>query len=184
MTISARADMTSGRLASALASVPTMKPAWTAMVRPARPPSPRPHSRCSAGSTAEALNQSERASSSASERRTSWRQAAGTPLLLDDALSLELGDLGGRHPQILQHPFGVLRRQRRRAPDRPGRIGELDRDPDLPDAAVRGVLDVHDHLAVVDLWVRDHLGHVVDLADADVGLHERLVPVVAIAGAD
>ena len=66
-----RAETTSGRLARALRSVPTMNPACTAIVRPAAPPSPRPHSRRSAGRTAEALNQSESASSSASERSAS-----------------------------------------------------------------------------------------------------------------
>ena len=77
--MSARAGTRSGRLVSAAARVPTMKPACTAMVRPARPPSPRPHSRERAGSTAEALNQSERASSSASDSRPSARQRPDAP---------------------------------------------------------------------------------------------------------
>src|SRR5882672_8822271 len=73
----ARGDTMSGRLASAEPSVPRMKPACTAMVSPARPPSPSAHSRESAGSTAEALNQSERAPSSAAERRARARQRPG-----------------------------------------------------------------------------------------------------------
>src|SRR5713101_3512503 len=73
----ARGETMSGRLASAEPSVPRMKPAWTAMVSPARPPSPSAHSRESAGSTAEALNQSERAPSSAAERRARARQRPG-----------------------------------------------------------------------------------------------------------
>src|SRR5215510_9535921 len=56
-----RGDTMSGRLASAEAKVPTMNPACTAMVRPARPPSPSCHSRESEGSTAAALNQSDSA---------------------------------------------------------------------------------------------------------------------------
>src|SRR2546428_2207203 len=179
-----RAEKTSGRLASALASVPTMKPAWTAIVRPALPPSPRAHSCLRAGKTAEALNQSERASSSARERSVSWRQARVTPSLLDDSLPSELRDLGGRHPQIFQHVLGVLGGHRRRAPDRPGRVGELDRDTDLPHPPVGGMLGVHDHLAVLDLWVVDHLVDVIDLPDADVGLHERLVPRITVARLD
>src|SRR5438876_12441204 len=102
------------------------------MVRAAPPPSPSSHSSFSAGRTAEALNQSERARSSARDRRTSWRQAAATPVLLDDALSLEIGDLGGRQHQILQLALGVLWRQRLRAPDRAGRGGWLGRDRVLP----------------------------------------------------
>src|SRR6266852_5635231 len=73
----ARGETMSGRLASAEPSVPRMKPACTAMVSPARPPSPSAHSRESAGSTAEALNQSERAPSSAAERRARARQRPG-----------------------------------------------------------------------------------------------------------
>src|SRR6266581_8297438 len=73
----ARGETMSGRLASAAPSVPRMKPACTAMVSPARPPSPSAHSRESAGSTAEALNQSERAPSSAAERRARARQRPG-----------------------------------------------------------------------------------------------------------
>ncbi len=69
--ITARAEKTSGRLVSALRSVPAMKPACTAIVRPAAPPAVRPHSRVRAGRTADALNQSERASSSASESSVS-----------------------------------------------------------------------------------------------------------------
>src|SRR6059036_3603958 len=178
-----RGEKTSGRLTSALASVPTMKPAWTAITRPALPPSPSAHSCVSAGSTADALNQSERASSSASERSASWRQAGVTPSLLDDSLPLQLRDLGGRHPQIFQHVLGVLG-HRRRAPDRPGRVGELDRDTDLPNPPVSGMLGVHDHLAVLDLWVVDHLVDVIDLPDADVGFHERLVPRITVARLD
>src|SRR6266850_8024399 len=73
----ARGEAMSGRLASAEPNVPRMKPACTAMVSPARPPSPSAHSRESAGSTAEALNQSERAPSSAAERRARARQRPG-----------------------------------------------------------------------------------------------------------
>src|SRR5574341_513331 len=182
--ISARGERTSGRLPSALASVPAMKPAWTAIVSPALPPSPSAHSRCSAGTTAEALNQRERAPSSASDRTARLRQAAVTPPLLDDALLAELRDLLGRHAEPLQHLPGVLVGHRRRVPDRAGGVGELDRDADLPHAPVGGVLRLHDHLPVVDLGVAHHLFDVVDLADADVGLHEELVPVVPVAGLD
>src|SRR6267143_1033783 len=103
-----RAEKTSGRLVRALRSVPTMKPACTAIVRPAAPPSPRPHSRRSAGRTAEALNQSESASSSASDSSASWRVARGTRSLLDDLLAPEGRDLGSRHAQVLQHVLVVL----------------------------------------------------------------------------
>src|SRR2546422_3889484 len=76
--MSVRGDQTSGRLPSALASVPTMKPAWTAIVSAALPLSSSAHSRSSAGRTAEALNQRARAPSSASERTVSCRQARVT----------------------------------------------------------------------------------------------------------
>src|SRR2546425_10247648 len=105
-----REENTSGRLTSALASVPTMKPAWTAIMRPALPPGPSAHSCVSAGNTADALNQSERAKSSASERSASWRQAGVTPSLLDDSLPLPLRDLGGRHPHIFRHVPGQFER--------------------------------------------------------------------------
>src|SRR5262245_21320177 len=182
--ITVRAAKTSGRLVRALRSVPTMNPACTAIVRPAAPPAVRPHSRVSAGRTADALNQSESASSSASESSVSWRQARVTRSLLDDSLASEGGDVGGGHPEVLQHVVGVLVRHRRRAPDRPGRLRQLDRHTDLPHAALGRVLDVDDHAAVVDLRVGDHLGDVVDLAHADVGLHEELVSLVAVARLD
>ena len=86
-TMSERADHTSGRLPSALASVPRMNPSWTAMVSAAAPASPSCHSRASAGSTAEALNQSESASSSATERENSARHLAARGLGLDDTAS-------------------------------------------------------------------------------------------------
>src|SRR5215467_14415242 len=184
IVITLRAEKTSGRLVRALSRVPTMNPACTAIVRPAAPPTVRSHSRLSAGSTADALNQSESASSSASESSVSWRQARVTRSLLDDSLASERRDVGGGHPEILQHVVGVLVGHRRRAPDRSGRLGELDRDTDLPHAPLGRVLDVDDHAAVVDLGVGDHLGDVVDLADADVGLHEELVPLVAVARLD
>src|SRR5262245_40004006 len=182
--MTARAEKTSGRLVRALTSVPTMKPACTAIVSPAAPPSPSAHSRRSAGSTADALNQSESAKSSASESSASWRQARVTRLLLDDLLSSEVHDVRGRDAEILQHVFGVLVGHRRRAADRPRRVRHLDRDADLADAPLGRVLDVDDHLAMVDLRVGDHLRDVVDLTDADVSLHQRLVPVVAIARLD
>src|SRR6266545_5212137 len=84
-SMSRRGETISGRLASAEPSVPTMKPACTATVSPARPPSPSCHSRERAGRTAEALNQSDSAPSSAADRTASARQRprAGTRGLLD-----------------------------------------------------------------------------------------------------
>src|SRR5215472_791462 len=82
-------DQMSGRLPSALASVPRMKPSWTAMVRLAVPPLPRCHSRRSTSRTADALNQGDRASSSATASAASTRQraapASGAPELDEDA---------------------------------------------------------------------------------------------------
>src|SRR2546428_2349930 len=102
--MSVRGDQTSGRLPSALASVPTMKPAWTAIVSAALALSSSAHSRSSAGRTAEALNQRARAPSSASERTVSCRQARVTPgALLDDARVPEPPDVGGGEPEVLQH---------------------------------------------------------------------------------
>src|SRR4029453_5901217 len=161
-----------------------MNPARTAVVRRAAPPSVRPHSRLSAGRTADALNQSESASSSASESSVSWRQAPVTRSLLAESLPSEVGDLAGRHAEVLQYVLCMLVGHRSRAPDRPGRVRQLDGDPDLTHPSLRRVLDVHDHAAVVDLRVGDHLGNVVDLADTDVGLHEELVPLVAVASPD
>src|SRR3954464_11845502 len=160
-TITRRAGQTSGRLASAAPSVPAMKPSWTAMVRAALPESPSAHSRRSAGSTAERENQSESASSSASERTASWRQRSGNGALLDDLPLAQARDVVGPEPQILQDGLGVLTAERRRRPDGARRVRELDGDPELAHAAVRGMLDVHDHLAVVDLRVGHHLLDVV-----------------------
>src|SRR3989475_98443 len=183
--MSVRGDQTSGRLPSALASVPTMKPAWTAIVSAALPLSSSAHSRSSAGRTAEALNQRARAPSSASERTVSCRQARVTPgALLDDARVPEPPDVRRGEPEVLQHVLGVLGGQGRGAPNRPGRVGKLDRDADLADAPVLGVLDVHDHPPVVDLRVPHHLLDVVHLADAHVGLREEGEPLVAVARLD
>src|SRR6266480_7748403 len=121
--MSARGDQTSGRLPSALASVPTMNPAWTAIVRAALPPSPSDHSRWSAGRTAAALNQRARAPSSAAERTMSCRQARVTlGALLDDALSAEPPDVGGGEAEVFQHVLGVLGGEGGGASDRPGRV--------------------------------------------------------------
>src|SRR5262245_31182913 len=129
MVITPRAEKTSGRLKRALASVPAMNPAWTAIVSPAAPPPLRPHSRARAGRTADALNQSDSANSSASESSVSWRQAGVTRSpLLDDFLPLQLRDLGGAHAEVLQDVLGVLVGHRRRAADGPGRVGHLDGD--------------------------------------------------------
>src|SRR5262245_35069143 len=76
-SMTVRGDTMSGRLPSAAPSVPTMKPSCTAMVRPARPPSPSCHSRDSDGRTAAALNQSDSTPSSARERKKRARQRPG-----------------------------------------------------------------------------------------------------------
>ena len=83
--MSERGDHTSGRFPSALPSVPSMNPSWTAMVSAAAAASPRCHSRASAGRTADALNQSESASSSATESDNSARHLAARGL--DDTAS-------------------------------------------------------------------------------------------------
>src|SRR6185369_8031641 len=163
-TITRRAGQTSGRLARAEARVPRMKPAWTAMVRAALPASPSAHSRRSAGSTAEALNHTQSASSSASERTASCRQRSTSPELLDDLTLAQPRDVVGAHAEVLQDRLGVLAAQRSRGANRARRVGELDRDPELPHAPVGRMLDVDDHAAVVDLGIRDHLLDVVDLA--------------------
>src|SRR5213593_4113685 len=87
-----RGDTISGRLPSAEAKVPTMKPACTAMVSPARPPSPSCHSRESAGSTAAALNHRDSAPTSARERKARARQrpGAGSATLLGHVVATRL----------------------------------------------------------------------------------------------
>src|SRR6266550_207351 len=167
-----RADQMSGRLVRALASVPAMKPSCTAMVRPALPPGPSAHSRWSAGRTAEALNQRLSASSSASARAL---------VLLDDLLFAEGDDLRCRQAEILEDEVGMLAGEGRGRAHAARRLGELDGHADLAHAPVRRMLGVDDHLPVVDLRVAHHLLDVVDLAHADVGLHEQVVPLVAVA---
>src|SRR5256886_1642584 len=183
-SITRRAGHTSGRLASAAPSVPAMKPSWTATVRPALPASPSDHSRRSAGRTAEAENQSESASSSASERTASCRQRSGNGRLLDDLALAQPRDVARAEAEILQDRLGVLAAQRRRRADRARRVGELDGDPELAHAPVGWMLDVHDHLAMVDLRVLHHLLDVVHLAHADVVLDQEVVPLVAVARLD
>src|SRR5262245_48020423 len=87
-TIRRRGERTSGRLPRALTSVPAMKPIWTELVRLARPASPSCHSAVSAGSTADALNQSDSAISSAADSRASCRQrsAVGSDVTRADTM--------------------------------------------------------------------------------------------------
>src|SRR5437667_181882 len=73
---------------------------------------------------------------------------------------------------------------RRRDPHGPRCVRQLDGHAELTDLPELRMLDVHDHLAVVHLRIADHLLRVVDLAHADVGLDEELVPLVAGARLD
>src|SRR6266850_3909096 len=66
----------SGRFRRALTSVPQTKPSWTAIVNQLTLASLKFHSTRRAGTTAEALNQSDMPSSSASESNASARQRA------------------------------------------------------------------------------------------------------------
>src|SRR5688572_4529031 len=211
--MSSRGDHTSGRLPSALTRVPPMNPSWTAMVSPALPPSPSCHSLRNAGSTAEAENQSDSASNSASDSTASCRQRASTIVaaglarldawaarsrcarlrtllfaalarLLDDFAGAQGGDVGGAEAEVLEDHVGVLAAERCRRAHAARRVGELDGHAELAYAALGRMLDVDDHLPMVDLRVVDHLLDVIDLAHADVRLHEPLVPVVAIARLD
>src|SRR5215470_5449050 len=184
-SMSRRGDQTSGRLPSALASVPTMKPSCTAIVRPARPEDPSDHSRERAGSTADALNHRDSANSSASDRAASARQRPATAgWLLDDALGAKPGDLLAAQAERREHLLGVLAADGRRGAHGSRRLRELDGHAELSDLAELRMLDVDDHLAVVHLGIADHLLRIVDLAHADIGLDEQLVPFVAGARLD
>src|SRR6185503_232261 len=115
----------------------------------------------------------QRASSSASERTASCRQRSTSPELLDDLALAQSGDVRGAHAEVLEDGLGVLAAQRGGGANRPRGVGELDRDPELAHAPVRGMLDVDDHAAVVDLGIAHHLLDVVDLAYAHVVLDEE-----------
>src|SRR5262249_55815392 len=183
--IKARGDHTSGRLPRALASVPTMKPSWTAMVNPARPEASSDHSRESAGRTADALNQRDSASSSASDRAASARQRPATAArLLDDAPGAEAGDLVAAQAETGENRFRVLAGDGRGAPHRARRLRQLDGDAELPDLPELRMLDVHHHFAVAHLRIGDHLLRIIDLAHAHVGFDELFVPVVPVARLD
>src|SRR6185295_6532923 len=69
--------MMSGKFRKALSRVPQTKPSCTAIVNQPAVDSLSPHSTRNAGTTAEALNQSDMPSSSAADRRTRARQRAG-----------------------------------------------------------------------------------------------------------
>src|SRR5262245_8834962 len=182
-----RGGQMSGRWVTAAIRVPAMKPSCTARVRPALPAPASDHSRASAGSTAEALNQSDSASSSASDRSVSCRQrsaitARGT--LFDDLALAHSRDLLRAQAEVLEDRLGVLAGERRRGAYGARGVRELDGHAELAHPAVRRMLDVDDHAAVVDLRIAHHLLDLVDLAHADIVLHQVLVPVVAIARAD
>ncbi len=112
--MSERAGTTSGRLVSAAASVPTMNPACTAIVRPARPASPRAHSRESAGSTAEALNHSDSARSSARDSSPSALHRPESPLMIGAskhspaASTQEMRELGRARPTCVRSEVGCV----------------------------------------------------------------------------
>src|SRR5689334_673239 len=136
--ITRREGRTSGRLASAAPRVPTMKPAWTAMVSAALPPSPSAHSRRRAGRMAEALNQRQSASSSASDSTVSCHQRSeagavtldlsGRAGLLDDLARAQAGDVARRHAEILEDRLGVLAAQRCGGAHRARGVRQLDGD--------------------------------------------------------
>ena len=63
-------------------------------------------------------------------------------------------------------------------------VRQLERNAELFDLAVPGVLDLDDHLPMRDLRISHDLLDVVDLADADVGRGEQFVPLVAISRPD
>ena len=69
--------MMSGRFRNALSSVPQTKPSWTAIVNQLALESERFHSQRNAGTTAEPLNQSDIASSSAIETKARIRHRCG-----------------------------------------------------------------------------------------------------------
>jgi len=85
---------------------------------------------------------------------------------------------GWRGPRRCVHPVGGG------ADHGAGGVGQLDPDAELPDRAVLGMLDFHDHLPVGDLGVADDFPNVVDLADADVRPDEPVEPLVAVARPD
>src|SRR5262245_12222211 len=182
-----RGGQRSGRLVMAAISVPAMKPSCTAMVRPALPAPLSDHSRVRAGSTAEALNQSDSASSSASDRSVSCRQRSAITArvkLFDDLPLAHARDLLGAQAEVLEDRLSVLAGERRRGTHGTRSVGKLDGHAELAHPAVRRMLDVDDHAAVVDLGIAHHLLDLVHLAHADVVLHQELVPVVAVARTD
>src|SRR6266496_4788638 len=70
--------MISERLRRALSSVPKTKPSWTAMVSQLAAESLRCHSTRKAGTTADALNQSDMPSNSARDKSASARHLRGS----------------------------------------------------------------------------------------------------------
>ena len=86
--------------------------------------------------------------------------------------------------QLAQYLIGVLAAGGPGGADAARGLRELDGGAELLDAAVLGMIDLHDHLPVQHLGVLNDLLGVVHLAHADVGLGEVLVPVVAVARPD
>src|SRR5688572_28203075 len=117
------------------------------------------------------------------------RRSGGVPrargwMSLHDLALAQSSHLRRGHPEVLEDGVGVLAAERRGAANGAGRVGQLDRDAELLDAPLRGMLDVHDHLSVVDLRILHHFVHVVHLAHAHVRLHEQLVPLITILRPD
>src|SRR5215831_5128033 len=148
-----RGETMSGRLARAEANVPTMNPACTAMVRPARPPSPSCHSREREGSTAAALNQSDSAPSSANERKVSARAASG-----------DRADRGARAHDATGRARGGSQPRARRASDEEARDGALGQRLVRIVAGLLLCLEVAVELVVVHLLVGLALGGNDDVA--------------------
>src|SRR5262244_3373649 len=154
-----RGETMSGRLARAEANVPTMNPACTAMVRPARPPSPSCHSREREGSTAAALNQSDSAPSSANERKVSARQRPGV-----GSATGYRADRGARAHDATGRARGGSQPCARRASDEEARDGALGQRLVGIVAGLLLCLEVAVELVVVHLLVGLALGGNDDVA--------------------
>src|SRR5579864_3172518 len=84
--------------------------------------------------------------------------------------------------EVVQDFVGVLAELGRERPDRSGRLGKLDRNPDLLDLLAGGRLDLDDHVARADLRIVLELVQRQHPAYANIVFGQDLPPLIARFG--
>src|SRR5580658_3519053 len=113
-----------------------------------------------------------------------WRRRAivAARRLADGAFLAPAIDLLLRVAEADEHLVGMLAELRGERANRAGGLRELHRDADLADLLAIGGVELDDHLARFDLRVVGDFVEGEHAADADVGLAEKLEPIVAGPG--